>query len=198
MTTKKAALPKKTPGTAKRSTTKKKYIESHWLFFSLQGIVALSFGIYALFTGITDVPTLMIITSLVLAAMGVIELFNVAYRHTNGHGWTATLLIALVELAVAAALFITKDALYVTHISIIAGYALLRGVWEIYLGLRALTDRADQIIWTVSGVFGAILGFVILADPGRSQTTFVKMFGIYLAILGLASIVFAAHSRNSK
>jgi uncharacterized membrane protein HdeD (DUF308 family) len=183
---------------AKKAVTKKKYHESHWLVFAGQGVIALGFGFFAILTDIKDVPALMVITSIVLASMGVIELVNVIHRKRHGHGWGATIVISLVELAVAAALFFTKDALYVTHISIIAGYALLRGIWELYLGLKALTDKTDKIMWTISGMIGAILGFVILADPGRSQTTFVQVFGTYIAILGLTNLIYSIHSHKTS
>jgi uncharacterized membrane protein HdeD (DUF308 family) len=140
----------------------------------------------------------MIMTSVALGAMGLIELLNVLHRHRHNQGWGATLLIALVEIGVAISLFATKETLYVTHITIIAAYALLRGIWELYLGLRVLKDKTDRLMWTVSGMIGAILGFVILGDPGRSQTTFVRVFGTYLAVLGLTNLIYSIHSRNRK
>lgn len=204
-TKKNAEKTKKTPKTtaiSKKSTqkplTKKTYVESHWLIFATQGVIALVFGIYALFTDITNIPYLMVLTSLAIGAIGIIEVFNALLRRRHHEGWVATLLIAFLELGVALALFLTRDTLYVTHISIVAGYAIVRGAFGIYLGIRALKDITDRIIWTISGIFGAILGFVILADPGRSQTTFFKMFGIYLAILGLTNLVYSVHSRNSQ
>ena len=38
-------------------STKLKYIDSHWGIFALQGIVALLFGWFALFTGSSDIQT---------------------------------------------------------------------------------------------------------------------------------------------
>lgn len=196
--TKKAAPAVKKTSNIKKNLSPKTFVESHWTVFAIQGLIAMGFGVFALFTGITDVAKLMTITAAVLGVMGIIELCSALYKRQHSQVWVATAFIALIQIAVAIALVCTRDALYVTNIAIIAGYALVRGAFEVYLGMTALKDKVDKTIWTISGVFGVILGFVILADPGRSQTTFVKMFGIYLAILGLTNLTFAIHQKNTK
>jgi len=179
-------------------TSKKNYLDSHWGFFAAQGIVALGFGAFALITESTDIPKLITIAAIALATMGVIEMANALYRRKCSQSSLATATIAALEMAVAVILFLTHTGDHMMHVMLLAGYAIVRGAFELFLGLRTLKDKTDKTIWTMSGAFGAILGFVLLADPGNAPTTFIQIFGIYIAILGLSHLIYALHSRKAR
>ena len=176
----------------------KKYIESHWLIFAIQGAVALIFGGYVTFTGLADLSTLIFIIGLVLLALGAIEIFNVIHRKRRQHSWGFSLAVAIIEIAVAIALLATKDLSIATHFTIIAGYTIVRGAFEILIGLRSLTNPVDRFLWIVTGVFGVALGFAALnsgnLDP--NNTIFIKIFGTYMMVVGVANLVFGLHNKS--
>ena len=87
--------------------SKKKYIESHWLIFGLQGVVALLFGWYVMFTGITDIPALIAVVGCTLLALGIVETFNLLHRKRMQYNWGLPLAIALIEIVVAILLLFT-------------------------------------------------------------------------------------------
>jgi len=180
--------------------TKKKFIESHWLIFGVQGLIALVFGWYIIFTDMTEIPTLVNIVAYALLTLGVAELFNAIYRKHRKHNWASSLIISLVEIGVAVALLITKDCCNVAvHLTIIAAYTVVRGVFQTFVGLRALTDPTDKFLWIITGMFGIILGFVIFNSGNfdLANTTFIKIFGTYMMVFGLTDLVYAVHVKNS-
>ena len=61
-------------------TTPRKYIDSHWLYFAVQGVIALLFGWFVAFTGINDSTTLVSCASIVMLGLGAIELTNLLHR----------------------------------------------------------------------------------------------------------------------
>ena len=79
-------------------STKLKYIDSHWGIFALQGIVALLFGWFALFTGSSDVQTLVIVVGSVLLSLGIIELLNLLARTRTKNTWGVSLFMAILEV----------------------------------------------------------------------------------------------------
>ena len=180
------------------SKTKRKYIESHWLIFALQGILGLLFGWYIMFTNVEDIPSMMIIIACVLLGFGIIETFNILHRKRRQHDWGLTLAIAVIEVGIAAALYFTKDHNAVVGLTILAGYTLLRGFFEILIAARGLTDPTDKFIWTVAGMCGIILGFVIFNAGHLSESTFIQIFGTYMMVLGLTNVVYGVHSKNEK
>jgi len=181
--------------------TKKKFIESHWLIFGVQGLIALVFGWFIMFTDMTEISTLVNIVAYALLTLGVAELFNAIYRKHRKHNWVSSLIISLVEIGVAVALLITKDCCNVAvHLAIIAAYTVLRGVFQTFVGLRALTDPTDKFLWIVTGMFGVILGFVIFNSGNfdLANTTFIKIFGTYMMVFGLTDIIYAVHVKNER
>lgn len=179
-------------------STPKKYIDSHWLVFATQGIIALLFGWFMAFTGIGSVTTLVVTVAVVLLCFGVIELSNLLNRTRQQETWGLSLAIAVAEILVALALLFTLNQNTALHMSIIGAYTLVRGVLEIIVGLRSVDDRTDKTIWTICGICGAILGFVIINSGHLRATEFLKAFGIYMIIFGISSLIYGIHNHDQK
>ena len=175
---------------------KRKYTESHWLVFAFQGIVGLLFGWYVMFTNVTNLSTLLTIVAATLLILGIISIFNLIHRKRLQHAWGLTLLDALIEVALAGVLFFAKDADYTFKISLVAGYTLFRGVLEILIGLKSLTDSTDRFMWTVCGICGVILAFVIFNAGAFHETTFIQFFGTYMMIYGITNLIYGVHNKN--
>jgi uncharacterized membrane protein HdeD (DUF308 family) len=180
-------------------TTKRKYIESHWLVFALQGVLGLIFGWYVMFTEVTDISSLMLIIAAALLCFGIIEACNIIYRRRRQHDWGLVLAIAIIEIGVAAALFFTRniEEVAVVSLTILAGYTLLRGFFEILIAAKSLTDATDKFIWIIAGMCGVILGFIIFNAGHLATTTFIQIFGTYMMVLGLANLVYGIHNKSS-
>jgi len=179
---------------------KRKYVDSHWLIFAFEGAVALLFGWFALFTNLTDTSALVSIVGSLLLGLGIIELFNLLRRAHLNETWGFTLISALIEVAVAFALLFTSDQELVWHLALIAGYTVVRGIFEILIGLRAVDDVTDKFIWIVTGICGAVMGFVILNSGNAVVTdnapTFIKFFGAYMTLYGLANLIYGVHNHD--
>lgn len=176
---------------------KRKYIESHWLVFAFQGLVGLLFGWFVMFTGISDVSSLVAVVATTLLLLGIIDVFNLLHRKRLQYVWGLTLVLAIVEIVVAMLLLFTINDNYTWHLVIIALYTIFRGIFEILIGLKSLTDPTDRFMWTTCGITGTILGFVILNSGNFSNsTTFIKVFGTYMMIYGLTNIIYGIHNKN--
>ena len=195
-------MKRKSPPTKKTKTqsTKLKYTESHWLIFGIQGIIALLFGWFIMFSDIAEASTLVQIVGVVLLSMGLIEVANLINRHRNKRGRKLSFTIAFINIAVAIALLATRDVPIAVHLSIVAGYTLLRGLFDTIIAIRSIKDTTDKFLWIITGMFGMILGFVILnsGNIDLANTTFIKIFGTYLMVFGLANIFFSIHSKNTN
>lgn len=180
-------------------STKKKYVDSHWLVFTFQGVAALLFGWFAIFTNLKEHSGLIALTGLILLFFGVIELFNLLHRTHLKLTWGLTLGIAILEIAAALTLLFSINQNPAWHIGILSGYVLTRGVLEILLGLRSVDDRTDRAIWVISGISGAILSFVILNSGSIfGSPSFFQCFGVYMSIFGLATLIYGIHNRDQS
>lgn len=177
-------------------TTKLKYIDSHWGIFALQGIVALLFGWFALFTNSSDIQTLVIIVGSVLLSLGIIELLNLLARARTKNTWGVSLVMAILEISAGLALLFTYEQNVAWHLIVIAAYTILRGIFEIILGLKAIDDLTDKFIWILAGVCACIMGVVILNTGHLGTIPFIKYFGSYMMVFGVVNLIYSVHNNE--
>ena len=179
---------------------KRKYVDSHWLIFAFEGAVALLFGWFALFTNLREASALVSVVGSTLLGLGIIELFNLLRRARLNETWGFTLISALVEIGVAFALLFTADQELVWHLALVAGYTVARGLFEILIGLKSIDDITDKFIWVITGICGVIMGFVILNSGNEAVSDnaliFIKFFGAYMTLYGLANLIYGVHNHN--
>lgn len=177
-------------------TTKLKYIDSHWGIFALQGIVALLFGWFALFTSSSDIQTLVIVVGSVLLSLGIIELLNLLARARTKNTWGVSLVMAILEISAGLALLFTYEQNVAWHLIVIAAYTILRGIFEIILGLKAIDDLTDKFIWILAGVCACIMGVVILNTGHLGTIPFIKYFGSYMMVFGVVNLIYSVHNNE--
>ena len=177
-------------------STKLKYIDSHWGIFALQGVVALLFGWFALFTNSSDIQTLVIVVGSVLLSLGIIELLNLLARARTKNTWGVSLVMAILEISAGLALLFTYEQNVAWHLVVIAAYTILRGIFEIILGLRAIDDLTDKFIWILAGVCACIMGVVILNTGHLGTIPFIKYFGSYMMVFGVVNLIYSVHNNE--
>ncbi len=177
---------------------KRKYIDSHWLVFMFQGAVALFFGCLTLFTSNESSTGLIPIIGIALLALAVVEFANSLYRTRNRQGWLIATAVAIFDVAFGVALLMVTDQGMVWHISLLAAYTALRGIFELAIGFRTTSDPTDRFIWSLCGICGIVFGIVIINSGHLANVDFVRFFGAYLMILGVASLIYGAHNRYQQ
>lgn len=175
----------------------RKYIESHWLIFALQGVVGLLFGWFVMFTNIEKVSTLVIIAGITLLVLGIIDVANLVYRKRHQQNWGLAFILGILNLAIGLALLLTKDLNVAWALGLLACYTIFCGIFEILLGFKSLSDPTDRFMWIVCGICACILGFVVLnSGHFENPTTFIKFFGTYTMIYGITTLIYAVHNKN--
>lgn len=177
-------------------STKLKYIDSHWGIFALQGVVALLFGWFALFTNSSDIQTLVIVVGSVLLSLGIIELLNLLARARTKNTWGVSLVMAILEISAGLALLFTYEQNVAWHLIVIAAYTILRGIFEIILGLKAIDDLTDKFIWILAGVCACIMGVVVLNTGHLGTIPFIKYFGSYMMVFGVVNLIYSVHNNE--
>ncbi|MBQ2638438.1 DUF308 domain-containing protein [Candidatus Saccharibacteria bacterium] len=172
----------------------RKYIDSHWLIFTIRGVIALLFGWVALFSMKQDFSSLISLVGIFLLSLSIIEFINALHRAHQKTGWAVSVSLAVADAVVALALLFTLTQTATWHLYIVAAYTFLRGFFEIIAGFRTTVDPTDRFIWVLCGMCGAIMGIVVF----NSGDFFVRFFGAYLIILGVCSLVYGVHNHAQK
>ena len=177
---------------------KRKYIDSHWLIFALQGVLALLFGWYALFTNLNSFEAIIVIAGTVLLGLGIIEMLNLLTRTHLKETWGLSLLMAVLEIATAFTMLFAKDQNAIWHLAIIGLYTITRGILEIFIGLGSVDDLTDRFIWVLTGISGCIIGIVVVNAGHLGNLPFIKYFGSYMMIFGISNLIYAIHNKEQK
>jgi uncharacterized membrane protein HdeD (DUF308 family) len=184
---------------SKTAKIPKSYIESHWLVFSLKGVIALLLGWFIMFTNMDSFFSLVMIVGWTLILLGAVEVFNVVNRRYRQRDWGLSLSVAIIELGVGLSVVVLADVEPWIILMIVGGYTILRGFFEVAIGMRGLTDKTDKFMWVVCGIFGAVTGFAIFTDQKNllSETNFLRIFGTYMMVFGVTNLIFSIHSKNA-
>lgn len=176
----------------------RRYIDKHWFVFILRGGVAAIFGFLALFGALTNLESVVATISVFLLGMGIIDSVSALYGSAKKKGWVNSIIDALVDVAAALTLlFVARNDL-VSSLIILAVYTLVSGVIDIFHGFLSTVDPTDRFIRVLAGVFGAIMGFVILNAGSFEVMTFIRFFGAYMLIVGVTSMIYGVHNKAQK
>ena len=174
----------------------RKFIDKHWLLFVLRGTLAGIFGCLILFTGTVGIENLIALVSVFLLTMGIIDAMGALYSSTKKHGWINAIIDALIDVVAAVALlFFAKDNL-ISGLVVISVYTILSGLVDIFHGFLSTVDPTDRFIRVLAGIFGCVMGLVILNAGNFEILTFMRFFGAYMLIVGVTSMIYGVHNRE--
>lgn len=173
----------------------RRYIDKHWFVFIVRGIVAGIFGFLVLFGGLNNLESAIAMISILLLVMGIVDSAGALYNSTRKHGWIASIIDALIDVAAALALlFFAKNDLVMSLI-IISVYVIASGLVDIFHAFLSTVDPTDRFIRIVAGVLGCVMGVVILNAGSFEVMTFIRFFGVYMIIVGVTSMIYGVHNR---
>ena len=174
----------------------RRYIDKHWSVFIFRGLMATAFGIITLFGAMTNFEIMISVVSIFLLIMGIVDSISALYASVKKHGWMNSVVDALIDIAAALALlFFAKDNI-VVGLVIIAVYTILSGLIDIFHGFLSTVDPTDRFIRVLTGVFGCVMGAVIINAGGFEMMTFLRFFGAYMLIVGVTSLIYGVHNRS--
>ncbi|MEJ0072480.1 MAG: DUF308 domain-containing protein [Candidatus Saccharibacteria bacterium] len=160
----------------------------------LRGILAILFGIAAVFwPGLTLVTLLYLFATFVLLG-GLVELV-IGVGRINQAGVSVltralTVLLGAVELGVGVYLLRHPGVSFATLILLIGFMLIVRGVFEVVEGLFEEGPSLYRLVMIIVGLLAAAAGILVLFQPVASGVAFVWILGAYSLVVG--SLLFAS------
>ena len=176
----------------------RRYIDKHWLVFIFRGVLAGIFGFLTLFSGFVDVDNVLALVSVFLLLMGIVDAVGALYSSTKKHGWINAVIDALIDVVTAVALLFCARGDLVLSLVIISVYTIASGVIDIFHGFLSTVDPTDRFIRVLAGIFGCVIGAVILNAGDFEIMTFIRFFGTYMLIVGAASLIYGVHNKAQE
>jgi uncharacterized membrane protein HdeD (DUF308 family) len=172
--------------------------DSMWGIRVTEGVVAVLFGIAAVFwPGLTIVTLLYLFAAFILAS-GLIHLFTGIFHFGQGVGvWFLRVLLAFVEIGIGVYLLRHPHVTFAAFILLVGFAFIIRGVFEIVAGFVDDLSAGGRTALILVGALGLLAGIIVLFQPVAGGVAFVWVLGLYALIAGVMTIASAVSDHNA-
>lgn len=177
--------------------TETRALEANWWALTLRGIVAVIFGIAAVFwPGITLVTLVYLFSAWVLVD-GVVRIVTGVSRIGGHRLGFLTLLVGLLEVGVGVYLVRHPHVTFATLILLIGFMLIVGGIVEVVAALSARESATGKTLAVIAGVLAVLAGIVLLFQPAASGVAFVWILGLYALLTGPMLIAMSLDLHNA-
>jgi uncharacterized membrane protein HdeD (DUF308 family) len=167
-----------------------------WLLMLLRGVLAVVFGLYALFSPVSALLALVYVYGF-YALMDGVAAIVLGVRHRRAGHWGWQIVQGVVSLIAGLI------ALFWPGPTVLA-LVLIIGVWSIALGVTGIVEalaarrQGESWGWPVTGGVVAILfGVALLASPGAGTFLLLWVIGVTTLALGVVFVAWAFRLRSA-
>jgi len=174
------------------------FCASNWWLFLLRGIIAVIFGLLAIFLPGVTLASLVLVWAAFAFADGVVSLFALATGRTESeHTWLIALQ-GVLGVAVGVITFMNPAITAVALLLYIIAWALAIGVLQIVAAIRLRNEITGEFWLFLSGLISVLFAGYAMYNPGVGALAIAWTIGFYAILFGAASIAFAFKVRQLK
>jgi uncharacterized membrane protein HdeD (DUF308 family) len=170
-----------------------------WWSINLQGVLAIAFGLAAVFlagtvreliTGTLAIVTVLLLFALYLIASGVLSI--VAFiRESRQAPWWALFAHAFLLLAFGSWIFVCTHVTIVWLLYFAVAHSLLIGVSEVVLTFDLKRHITDEIVVIAAAAFSLLAGTLLFLARNASVDVTVGAIGFYAIFFGSMLVIFS-------
>lgn len=167
-----------------------------WWVGVAEGVVALLFGIAAVFWPGLTLLTLVYLFSAFVLAWGVVSIVNGILSIKTRSTWWLTLVFGIAATGVGVYLVRHTDVSFKTLILLVGFTLIIRGIFDILSVFIESATTTSKVLWTIAGLAAIIVGIIILNQPVSGGVAFVWVLGLYALIAGPLMIAMSIDVHN--
>jgi uncharacterized membrane protein HdeD (DUF308 family) len=169
-----------------------------WWALALRGLVAILFGLAALFWPGLVLAVLIVLFGLYALLDGVFAI--IAAFRSSGHGMRRPLLLieGVIGILFGLLALFWPGLTAITLVYIVAFWVILSGIARIVMAVMLRREIENEWSIALSGVLSVILGIVLLFLPAAGLLAYVWLIGILALVVGIALIYYAFRVRGQQ
>lgn len=162
-----------------------------------QGVIAILFGIVALFWPGLTVGLLLVFFGIFVLVWGITAIIVSLSTMGQNQFWWLELVFALLALGLAVYVLRNPVESATIFVFFIGVTFLVRGIVDVIEGLFDVRDRGDnRLFHVIVGGLGIAAGIITLVNPVTAGVAIVWIVGLYAVLYGAMSIAFAFRAQN--
>lgn len=169
-----------------------------WWVHALRGLVAILFGLAALFWPGLVLTVLIVLFGLYALVDGILAI--IAAFRSSGQGRRRSLLLleGVIGILFGLLALFLPGFTALTLVYIVAFWALLSGIARIVMAIMLRREIENEWSIALSGLLSVILGIVLLFLPGAGLLAYTWLLGILALAVGIALIYYAFRVRGQQ
>lgn len=166
----------------------------------LRGVVAILFGIAAVFWPGLTLVTLLYLFAVFLLVSGLFNLvFGISRLGQEGVSIFTRItmpVLGILEIGVGVYLLRHPHVIFTTFILLIGFILIIRGVIEVVEGLFEEGPSIYRTVMIIIGALAVLAGIVLLFQPAAAGVAFVWILGIYAIVIGALLLAAAVETHR--
>lgn len=171
-------------------------VTRRWWAFALRGVIAILFGVLAIFFPLISATVLVLLFGAYALADGVFTIFAAVARRGTHHRWGALLLGGLVGVVAGIVTFLWPAITAFAFIYLMAAWALLLGAAEIIAAIRLRKHVTGEWALVLAGGVSIVFGFLLFAYPAAGVLALGLWIGLYAIFAGAMFLALAFRLRG--
>lgn len=171
-------------------------LSRNWWAVLIRGIAAILFGILAFVIPGATLFALVILFGAYALVDGIFAIVA-AVRAAESHSrWMPLAIEGIIGILIAAITFFYPGITALTLVYVIAAWAILTGIFELFAAFQLRQVLTNEIWLIVAGILSVLFGLVIAVHPGGGALAIVWLIGFYALIFGIVLVALAFRLRG--
>ena len=173
-----------------------KLIKLSWWSLLLRGILAILFGVLAIFWPGLTLEVLILFFGAYALVDGVFSGAAAIAHRKHDSTWWLFLLAGLAGAVLGVLTFLLPGLTALVLVYLIASRALIVGLIEIVYAFALRREIRDEWFYILNGVFSILFGIVLFVLPGVGALALVSVIGAFAILIGVLLLLVAFRLRK--
>lgn len=167
-----------------------------WWVILVRGVVAVLFGILALFLPSVTLVVLVLLFGVYAIIDGILSFARAFNAGRRGQSWVWPTVGGVVGIAAGILAFVWPGRTVLILVYIIAAWALVSGIAEIVASISLRREISNEWLLILGGVTSVLFALLVFIRPGAGALAIVWLIGFYAIVLGVERIALAFRVRD--
>jgi len=168
----------------------------NWWVFVLNGIIALLYGLLAIFAPSDTLQVIIMYFGIVVLIIGAAILIGAINNSRRGYPYISDLFSAIVAIAIGGVLTFYTSAAVKIFMFVVGGWAILIGIIQLYLLLNEELTPGSKKTLLISALITLAFGVLLFFTPLESASVLVVLSGIMAFVIGIMLVVLGMQLKN--
>ena len=169
-----------------------------WKLLLFNGLIALVFGILAIFASKAVIITILVYFGILLLIAGIAMLFGVYSNFKGGLPYGFDLLESIVVLVLGVFLtFYSQQSLKV-FVIVVGVWAILTALAQLYYSFSLPSDYQGKSTFLINGFITLAFGILMLFNPFEMASFVIVLAGVISLLVGILLIVISLKMKSYR